>query len=72
MLEQWQQRVIEEREALTSKIDKLRDFLDSDFVFEVKREDHLSLQKQLHAMTEYESALMDRISRFPQSTPPIA
>lgn len=61
-MEDWQQRVVEERDQLGEKIDKLKIFLDNnnkidEFDFEI-------LDLQLSIMQSYAAILNSRISRF--------
>lgn len=61
-MEDWQQRVVEERDQLGEKIDKLKAFLDNnnkidEFDFEI-------LDLQLSIMQSYAAILNSRISRF--------
>jgi hypothetical protein len=63
-MEEWQQRVFEEREDLEMKISKLEHFLD---VTDVTYDNHSSidlLRKQLEYMRNYCDVLNERIEQF--------
>lgn len=60
----WQQRVIDEREALGEKCDKLALFLDSDACDGLALVELAKLATQAYFMTMYFSVLEDRIENF--------
>lgn len=62
MVEEWKTRVVEERDALSEKIVKLRTFLLSGPPLEAL--ELAALQDQYQTMQRYEEILNDRISRF--------
>lgn len=63
-MEDWQQRVFEEREALRRLISKLRGMLSSDAYTKLDDMDQLLLCRQERAMTVYQDILSERIARF--------
>lgn len=63
-MEDWQQRVFEEREALRRLISKLRGMLISDVYAKLDDVDQLLLCRQERAMTVYQDILSERIARF--------
>jgi hypothetical protein len=63
-MEDWQQRVFEEREELRRKISKLRGMLSSQAYEKLDDHDQLLLCRQERAMTAYQDILSERVSRF--------
>lgn len=63
-MEDWQQRVFEEREELRRKISKLRGMLSSQVYEKLDDMDQLLLCRQERAMTTYQDILSERIARF--------
>lgn len=62
-MEDWQQRVIDERRELGDKITKLASFL-SRGAPEASNEERALLRQQRNAMLDYADALDERILRF--------
>ena len=60
----YQQRVIEEKTLLDSKIARLTTFVESEFMQSLGIEDQVDLRVQLVQMTAYHETLGRRISRF--------
>lgn len=63
-MKEWQNRVLEERNALDEKITKLEAFLNSDLGHGIPEEDRNLLLHQSDAMATYLSVLVERIKRF--------
>lgn len=63
-LQDFQQRVVDEKQELDDKLDKLRVFLRSDRALALDFTDRSLLVMQERAMTDYTSILADRINRF--------
>jgi hypothetical protein len=63
-MEDWQQRVFEEREELRRKISKLRGMLSSPSYEKLEDLDQLLLCRQERSMNAYQDILSERISRF--------
>ena len=63
-LEPYQQRVVEEREALDVKIEALKKFFGTDTFLKITANKQVLFRKQLAAMTEYSMILGARISDF--------
>jgi len=64
-MEDWQKRVIEERNELRAKLEKLSDFVgDRDSLYKLPNKDIELLGRQHESMTEYISILNERIGRF--------
>ena len=63
----YQQRVIEEKEALDQKLDKLMYFIDSNSTFKalLKKEQELLIE-QSDVMLHYSEILRERILSFPK------
>lgn len=68
----FQQRVIDERQALVEKIDKLGPFIGSDIYNTLPTEEQSRLQSQLNVMNDYASILGDRIQAFGATAEPLA
>lgn len=64
MLEDWQQRVLDERSALQEKINKLRQHIGDKAASNEHDVDFGLLKAQLSVMIGYEAVLTMRISRF--------
>lgn len=60
-----QQRVVDEKDALDEKINKLDQFLDGDIFKGLPIKEQDRLVKQLHFMRQYYSILGERIAAFP-------
>ncbi len=60
-----QERVIEEKQVLDTKLRKLTAFLDSDKCDDLPVEEWCSMKEQLFFMTGYSRVLGERIERFP-------
>lgn len=60
----WQQRVVEEKQELDSRLFKLRAFLGSPKVEALESMERYQLQRQEFAMSEYSGILRDRIKAF--------
>lgn len=63
-MEDFQQRVVEEREELETKMAKLSDFMHGDTYTELSATDQGLLMVQLVAMQNYSDALFRRIELF--------
>ena len=64
-MEDWQQRVVEEKAALDMKIQRLEEFMDSEIYLTQLSEDECSdLFEQLQVMECYSQVLARRIDRF--------
>lgn len=63
-MEDWQQRVFEEREELRRKISKLLGMLSSEAYNKLDDMDQLLLCRQERAMAAYQDILSERIARF--------
>jgi hypothetical protein len=63
-MQDFQQRVISEADDLLDKLTKLNDFLNSDRVSVLSREELERMQRQSLAMSEYHAVLMERIAAF--------
>jgi hypothetical protein len=61
---EWQKRVLDEREELEGKVDRLMAFMQSDAIKRIPREDMLLLMEQSYAMRKYLHILNQRIARF--------
>lgn len=59
-----QERVVVERSELESKLIKLLRFLDTEFFFNLDKEDQKLLREQCDAMQTYSDILAKRIERF--------
>jgi hypothetical protein len=66
MLKPYQERVIDEKEELDSKIDALRLFFNTDTFQSLQDRDKYLLVRQSGVMATYSSILGDRIARFIQ------
>jgi len=64
-MEQYQKRVVEEKEALDEKIAKLGEFVDSNTFHRIDGAEQTRLSTQLKIMRSYSSILGDRINNFP-------
>lgn len=64
MILPYQQRVIDERDALVDKIDKLGPFIGSPVWEKLPSDEQARLQKQLAIMHQYVEVLIERISNF--------
>lgn len=64
MTEPWQERVLDEREELSVKVDRLMAFMQSDAIKSIPREDALLRMEQSYAMRKYLDILNQRIARF--------
>ena len=67
-----QQRVLEEKTLLGSKIERLTAFVEGEFMQSIGIDDQVDLRVQLAQMTAYHETLGRRISRFVgKSTEPV-
>ena len=62
--EDWQKRVIEERDQLNSKLAKLKMFIDSEQIHDLPESVAALMLNQRDAMNRYSSILDDRIAAF--------
>lgn len=62
-MEDWQQRVIDEKKELGEKISKLVSFIHSD-EFDGENKGHIVLYMQAKQMLEYSETLSYRITKF--------
>ncbi len=60
----YQLRVIDEKDVLEYKINKLRLFIDSEMYKNLENYDRILLNEQLFFMTRYCDVLKERIDRF--------
>jgi hypothetical protein len=63
-LDQYQERVVEEKAALDDKIKRLMDFINSEIYVSLKPFDRELLEKQFYIMLEYSKTLRFRIINF--------
>ena len=63
-LQPWQERVVEEKEQLAERLEKLNAFLVSQACLSLPFDDRCLLARQLFAMEQYLDILLDRIARF--------
>ena len=63
-MQPYQQRVIDEKEDLDSKRDRLRAFFGTDLYRELDPIEQSRLNRQLEAMTLYSNILAERIAAF--------
>jgi hypothetical protein len=63
----YQKRVIDEKDLLDEKLDKLNKFIESDAFDDLKDDDRKLLIKQEDAMSIYSDILEERIDRFQKS-----
>jgi hypothetical protein len=63
-MQPFQQRVIDEKEELDSKRDRLRAFFGTDLYRELDPAEQSRLNRQLEAMTLYSNILAERIAAF--------
>ena len=63
-MKDYQQRVVDEKEELDAKIERLREFHDSDVWKTLDRYQHTLLDSQLWFMCSYSSILGERIADF--------
>lgn len=63
-MEDFQQRVVEEKEELETKMEKLSDFMHGDTYAELSATDQGLLMVQLVAMQNYSDALSRRMELF--------
>lgn len=66
VLQDWQVRVVNEQEELEHKINKLKDYLETDSFNALPEEDKNLLRQQRAAMQTYSCILGWRIQRFTQ------
>lgn len=59
-----QQRVVEEKEQVTEKLDKLELFLEGSFFTILPPDEQIRLTRQMFIMKLYEQVLAERISNF--------
>ena len=63
-MEEYQQRVVTEKDDLKIKIDNLLRFLDSDIYSKMEDEKKIKLKEQKKVMEKYHGILVDRINGF--------
>ena len=63
-LQPWQERVVEEKEQLAERLEKLNAFLVSQACLSLPFEERCLLARQALTMTQYLDILLDRIARF--------
>lgn len=63
-IEDWQQRLIEERDQLSERIGKLTVFMSSQAYRDIDQRDQFLLSQQFLAMSKYRAILNDRIDRI--------
>ena len=63
-MEEYQKRVVQEKEELDERIMKLKRFINNVPAFGVDSDDMSLLRMQLNAMRRYSDILGDRIERF--------
>lgn len=63
-MEDWQKRVIEEKEGLDEKLSKLSAFLDSDEFYDMEGPEVRLLWNQVEVMEKYSDILSARIYNF--------
>jgi hypothetical protein len=64
-MEEWQQRVVEEKAQLDEKLKSLKDFIQTNELFKkLDRENQSLLNTQYGAMSRYHSILEMRIAKF--------
>ena len=63
-LQPWQERVVEEKEQLVERLEKLDAFLATPACLALPFDDRCLLARQLFAMKQYLEILLDRIARF--------
>ena len=63
-MEEYQKRVIDERDELKRKVDKLYAFLGSSIYQGLNSADRRRLDRQHDVMSEYEEILSERIAEF--------
>ena len=66
-MEDWQKRVIDEKEDLDKKIFKLNEFLDSDEFYEMEGPTVRLLWNQIEIMEKYSDILAARIYYFKEN-----
>jgi hypothetical protein len=64
VLKPHEQRVVDEEDALSVKLNKLTEFIQGEAFSNLPFEDRALLQEQLHWMREYVDVLRRRIARF--------
>lgn len=64
-MEPHQQRVLNEKEDLDTKITKLSDFTNGSTFSSLPADEQLRLKRQFSIMRDYSSILGDRINAFP-------
>lgn len=63
-MQDWQQRVIDEKTALDEKLNKLEAFLEGEGFESLGNKDKTLLEHQAHWMNGYSGILGERIRRF--------
>jgi len=63
-MEEYQERVVKEREELNEKLEKLNSFIEGKGFNDLKPEDRDLLQRQRAVMRRYVQILTKRINRF--------
>lgn len=71
-LEAYQQRVVDEKQELDSKLDKLRAFLKTDTALGMPFLDRNLMVEQERVMTKYSDVLAERINRFFERGDPVS
>lgn len=65
-MQDFQQRVIDERQSLVEKIEKLSPFMEGDIFRNLPADEQERLQRQLGIMNQYAGVLGERIQEFPR------
>ena len=63
-LQPWQERVVEEKEQLAERLNKLNAFLGSETALGLPFDERCLLVRQASVMKQYLDVLLDRIARF--------
>lgn len=63
-MEDWQQRVVSERDELAARLDRLSAFLEGDRAMAIESYPRVLLIRQRRVMSEYLSILDERIALF--------
>lgn len=67
-LQPFQQRVVDERQELETRIDKLRAFIPTGTCMALPFKERSRLARQLKAMVEYSEVLAERIDAFVENS----
>ena len=63
-MEDFKERVVQEKKELDSKITRLSGFIFSDEFMAVMKDEQERMEKQLYVMIDYSRCLKDRIAAF--------